>query len=174
MTHEATAFLEHTLGAERVVVLDGECVDHADYYEHVLRDLIRRVSGGGLSMTHFAGSEGAPRRLTLAIDEGEPHTFEAEGNTDWLDSAAVVGAVNLLLGKKGDSRQLVEYHGDEFGQESGWVLVEPAELCALLEFGLHENPTISLCFGPGQRLTPVSEDRGGDGPEPWEYALLAL
>jgi hypothetical protein len=169
-----TEFLETRLGDVRVVVLDGECVDHVSYYEAVLRDLVRRVSAGGVALTHFVGVEGTPRKITIAFDGGEPHTFEAEAETDWLDSAAVIAATNRILADRGEARQLVEYHSNEFGQESGWVLLTPAELEALLEYGLGENHTVSLCFADGRRLTPVSEDHGGDGPGPWEDALLEL
>lgn len=169
-----TEFLTTLLGPDRVVVLDGECVDHVGLYESVLAELIRRVSSGGLTVRGFAGVEGPVRRLTLALGDGAPHTFEVEGDTDWLDGPAVVGGINHLLEARGDERQLVEYHGDEFGQESGWVLVSRDELRGLLEFGLFEDPTLRLTFGTATQLTPVSEDRGGDGPGPWEDALLEL
>ncbi|MBL8974530.1 MAG: hypothetical protein JNK56_28305 [Myxococcales bacterium] len=86
----------------------------------------------------------------------------------------MIAAVNRMLADRGEARQLVEYQSDEFGQESGWVLLTPPELAALLEYGLSENPELGLCFGAGRRLSPVSEDRGGDGPEPWEEAVLEL
>lgn len=110
----------------------------------------------------------------MAFDGGEPHTFEAEAGTDWLDSPAVVAATNRLLADRGEARRLVEFHGHDLGQASGWVLLTPAELEALLEHGLGEDHTVSLCFADGKRLAPVSEDHGGDGPEPWENALLEL
>lgn len=156
------------------MVLDGECVDHVNSYESVLRDLLGRVSSGGLALTHFVGVEGTPRQITIALDGGPPCTFEAEGETDWLDAAAVIAATNRILAGRGEARQLVEYQSDEFGQESGWVLLTPPELEALLEYGLTENHEIGVCFGGGKRLSPVSEDRGGDGPEPWEDAILEL
>jgi hypothetical protein len=174
MMRTTTEFLQERLGEDRIVVLDGECVDHVSHYEEVLRDLVRRVSSGRLALTHFVGVEGTPRRITLALDGGEPLTFEAEGATDWLDSAAVIAAMNRMLAARGEVRQLVEYQSDEFGQESGWVLLTPSELEALLEYGLTENREVGLCFGDGMRLSPVSEDRGGDGPEPWEDAILGL
>ncbi len=169
-----TEFLQERLGDDRVVVLDGECVDHVSHYEAVLSDLVRRVSAGGLALTHFVGVEGTPRKITIGLDGGEPRTFEAEGATDWLDSAAVIAAMNHMLADRGEARQLVEYQSNEFGQESGWVLLTPPELEALLVYGLTENPELGLCFGAGMRLSPVSEDRGGDGPEPWEDAMLEL
>lgn len=174
MPRTTTEFLEAQLGGGRVVVLDGECVDHVSHYESVLRDLLRQVSSGGVALTHFVGVEGTPRKITIALDGGPPCTFEADGETDWLDAAAVIAAVNRVLADRGEARQLVEYQSDEFGQESGWVLLTPPELAALLEYGLGENPEIGLCFGAGRRLSPVSEDRGGDGPEPWEEAVLEL
>ena len=42
MPRTTTEFLEAQLGGGRVVVLDGECVDHVSHYESVLRDLLRR------------------------------------------------------------------------------------------------------------------------------------
>lgn len=173
-TRTATEFLAERLGRDRIAVIDGECVDDVRDYEGVLRDLVRRVSAGGLALTHFTGVEGTPRRITVRLGGGPPCTFEAEGDTDWLDTEAVIAALNRVLAERGEVRRLVEYHGDEFGQESGWVLLTPSDLAALVGFGLTENHGVSLTFADGRRLTPVSEDRGGDGPEAWEDALLEL
>jgi hypothetical protein len=155
-------------------MLDGECVDHVRHYEEVLRELVSRVSAGTIALTHFVGVEGTPRAITIAFDGGEPHTFEAAAGTDWLDSPAVVAATNRLLADRGEARRLVEFHGSDLGQASGWVLLTPGELEALVEHGLGEDHTVSLCFADGKTLAPVSEDHGGDGPDPWENALLEL
>jgi hypothetical protein len=170
----ATPFLEQIAGAGRVTACDAECVGDVRDYETVLDGLLREISEGALALTHFTGSEGPRRLLTIAINGSAPHSFEVEGRTDWMDHPAVVAAVNRILASIGHERQLVQYHGPEFGQEAGWALLTPAELAALLRFGLAKNRLMTLCYGEGKCLGPVSEDYGGDGGEAWEQALSMI
>lgn len=165
-----TSHLEGLLGRERLVLLDGECVDRVSDYESVLRELVTRASGGTHELTAFRGVEGARRVITLTLDGVNTTSFEVQGQTDWLDSVAVLAALNRLLGS---DRQLVVWHEEDLGQACGWAMVDRRELIALLEFGLQQGAVRVTC-GAGKQLTPVSEDRGGDGPEPWETLLLEL
>lgn len=167
MPAEVTTFLRDKFGPARVYLGDPECVDTAAMYESFVRDLWEGVSGGALRLERFASVEGPVRKITIAMPETDALTFEAEGDTDWADLAAVVRATNALLAQRRDPRQLVEFRDRDFGQESGFLLATREELVALLEYGLETNRTVSLTLGEGVRLEPASEDLEGD-PEPWE------
>jgi hypothetical protein len=157
------------VGADRVFLLDGECVDSVDDYEPRLRELLQGVSGGTLSLTDFDGVEGPRRKLTLGVSGSAPVSFEAEGATDWFDNAAVVEAINRVLQQRGEPRRLVQFHEEPLGQLAGWVLLTSSQFGALLQFGL-ESGAVSVCFDDGKSLSPASEDRGGDASE-WESLI---
>ncbi|APR84550.1 Hypothetical protein A7982_09899 [Minicystis rosea] len=168
---DATPFLEKLAGTDRVTVLDGECVDAAADYEHVIRDLLAATTASEIVLRTFSSVEDNPRTLTFALDDGPPQTIEVEGDTDWLDISPLVGGIDAALRTIGYARRFIGYTGPEFGQESGFAMLLPEEMRALLRFGLETNRRITLYLGPGKDLEPASFDYGD--PEPWEQALAA-
>jgi hypothetical protein len=170
----AISFLRDRLGDTRVAIADPECVDTAALYEFFLRDLWSTVSEGTLHLNHFTSVEGTPRTLTVTMNGSAPLSFEVEGDTDWADLPAVVRATNELLVGIGDTRHFVEFRDKDFGQESGFVLLTRDELLDLLEFGLKEDTSLSLTYGAGEQIEPVSEDFGGDGGDAWERLWFDL
>ncbi len=140
-TAKAQAKLERpvrTITPETIVpqarqwVGDGESVDSADDYRHVIDELcaIAELSPTGVSCTETSGV----RHLSLTLGTRE-FRAELEGNTDWIDPSPLLACLNKVAAAAKKKYRFYEFREPRWGQELGIVFATAAEAKRLEKHG---------------------------------------
>jgi hypothetical protein len=91
---KGTPFVE-LITEEKRYINDAECTYSAKGYEDVIENLMG-ITDGLLTLESFTGIDGNTRTIQVTIN-GISGEFSVAGNTHYLDSAALIRALNALL-----------------------------------------------------------------------------
>jgi hypothetical protein len=153
------------VGKRRVVVMDGECVDTAEDYVDVIRD-IAAITDGTLVFDAITCEEeergsGEPARAIALAQGGRAWTGRVHGDTDWIDNGRLVGLLNRVLADLGAARRVHAIHHDTWGQELGVVFATDEELARLRERGYMLDEGGSPLQQPDDEVLAVDRELHG-------------
>lgn len=117
------------VGSKHVVVMDGECVDAAEDYLPVIREIAAIT--GVLRFDHIECEEDDAGRLVTLVQAGRTWTGRVQGNTDWIDNEGLLLLLNQVLEELGAAKRLHAIQHPTWGQELGVVFAAEAELAKL-------------------------------------------
>lgn len=117
------------VGKKHVVVMDGECVDMAEDYVEVIRDIAAIT--GVLRFDRIECEEDDDDRIVTLAQGGRTWTGRVQGNTDWVDDEHLLLLLNEILAELGAAKRLYSIQHATWGQELGVVFAGEAELAKL-------------------------------------------
>ena len=126
---------EDLVAPERFLITDGESVDAAEDYEHLVADLCQ-LAGSELSLERVTCHERQGVRELVVRISGHEATAELEGNTDWVDLPPLLAALNRAAEAAGASRRFYAFQEPDWGQEIGVVCANADEAGRFRGYGL--------------------------------------
>jgi hypothetical protein len=123
------------VGAEHVLVVDGESVDDARDYIPLL-ERIAAITGGVLRFDRITCFGQPSGRKLMLTQGGRTWGGVLAGNTDWIDEEGLIALLGRVLADLGCASRLHAFREPGWGQELGILFARDDQLPALREAGV--------------------------------------
>jgi len=134
------AHIQDLVNESDVYLTDAELVDSVDLYLGFLEELLALID---VRIFEFQGFEGETRMLKFKMESSDLSVF-VKGNTDIIDYAPIIKAINKTLKDLGKSGKYYSFWSGDFGQEIGFFYLENNEVIVKLHQLISKNSDIGI------------------------------